>query len=143
MVDFSHLGQLDVKSEKLANYDLIELDGTPVLQLASASESNKPYYNALLKKSGKKVRAVKSNRIDERMIKENREENKELFSKYVIKGWSGILDSNGEGVEFSVENVRAFLDALPDWIFDGVVQYASDVQNFIDDIIDTEGTAKN
>ena len=51
----------------------------------------------------------------------NREQDRDLFPKFVIVGWDGVLDSDGEPVEFTKENCADLLAALPDWFRAGNV----------------------
>lgn len=141
MADFSHLKKYNAASDKVVEYPLYELSGDEVLHLSSASENNKGYFNAVLRKTGKAQRAIKGG-ISANLVKQNREEDKELYAKHILKGWSGILDSEGNEVAFSHENAEAFLKALPNHIFDGIRAFAADVQNFVD-TVDVETKAKN
>ena len=143
MVDFSHLSQLDVKKEKTVNYRLYQIEDEPTLVLSSATEANKPYFNALLRKSKKNLRAIQSKAINVDTVTKNREEDKALYAKYIVKGWCGVKDASGNDVEFSEENASDFLYSLPNWIFDEIRSFASDIQNFVDELPDTEETAKN
>lgn len=139
--DFSHLNKLAVPSDKTVEFPLYQLDTDTSLILAPATEANKAYFNALIRKSSKNAARMRANKIDPQFLAENREQDRILFSAYVIKGWKGVVDSAGEVVPFSEENALGFLQALPNHIFDEVRNFAADPQNFID--IDTEGTAKN
>jgi hypothetical protein len=143
MADFSHLNKLRVSSERLVDYPLYQLEGEPVLHLSPASESNKGYFNALLRKAGKSARAVKNNKLNVHIVKENRDEDRVLFAKHVVKGWSGVTDSSGKHVEFAEGEALGFLSSLPDWIFDEIRTFASDIQNFIEAPLDVEEKAKN
>ena len=86
---------------------------------------------------------IRNKRVDTNTVKENRDQDRELFAKYVIVGWSKVVDAKNEEVAFTQENAEAFLHALPDWIFDGVRNFAGDCENFIDDPVDTESLAKD
>ena len=67
------------------------------------------------------------------MVRENRDQDRVLFAKYVVKGWKRIIDSEGNEVEFNEKNCFDFLTCLPDWIFDQVRNFAATPDNFIDD----------
>lgn len=142
MTDFSYLKNLDVKN-KTAHYPIHQIAGTPVLIMKPATEANKPYFNAVLKKSRRNVRALKAGAINQVMIAENREQDRELFPRFVVTGWEDLVDAKGEAVEFNRENCEAFLRALPDWIFDEVRNFAGDSINFTEDMPDIEVKAKN
>ena len=89
MADFSHLKALEVSADKTSRYTIhqITVNGkTPTLIVAPATEANKPYFNALLKRSGKSTRAVRAGMVSAGMIDETREEDRELYPRLVAKG---------------------------------------------------------
>lgn len=144
--NFSNLSRMNVTSDKTAEYSLYQIDGvdgnTPILILKPAHESNKPYYNALLRKSRSKMASISAKKITAETVKQNRDEDRALFADHVIAGWRHIPDSDGNDVEFSKENARAFFESLPVWIFDDMRTWAQDMTNYVD-MADPEDTAKN
>jgi len=135
MNDFSHLKKLEV-SGKTAEYPLFQIAGEPVLIMKPATEANKPYFNMVLRRSRRSMQAVKSGALSQKMIKENREEDKNLYPKHVITGWKNMPDSKGKDVPFSEKACTEFLEALPDWIFDEVRNFAGTSSNFSGEQID-------
>lgn len=145
MTDFSHMKALDVSADKVREYTFhqITVNGrSPVLTVAPATEANKPYFNALLKRAGKTSRALRVGAVNSGMIEENREEDKELYPRTIVKGWHDVLDADGAEVKFSREECAQFLSALPNWVFDDFRNYCGDPANFAD-LLDIEVTAKN
>ncbi len=142
MANFSQLKELEV-SDKTVDYHIYQIEGEAVLKLLPASETTKPYFNALFKKSRSRVKAIQSSKMNVGMVKDNRDEDRGLYSKHIVKGWAGIVDADGKVVPFTEENVFDFLTALPDWIFEDIRNFAADIQNFIDEEINTEDIAKN
>lgn len=145
MADFSHLQALEVSADKTARYTLhqITVNGlTPTLIVAPATDANKPYFNALLKRAGKSRRAVRAGAVNTGMIEENREEDRELYPRHVLKGWEDVTDARGEVVDFSPAEVASFLEQLPDWMFDDVRSFCGDPANFAE-LMDIEVSAKN
>lgn len=136
MTDFSHLKNLEVK-DNTEEYPLSFIAGEPVLIVKPATESNKGYFNAVLRKSRQTLKAAK-NGVNAKMVKQNREEDRELYSEHVIVGWNGIKDKNGDPVEHSVKNVLAFLEQLPDWIFDEIRTFCGQSANFVKETINVE-----
>lgn len=134
-MDFSHLKNLEVK-DKTVDYSLFQINGEPTLVLKPATEANKGYFNSVLRRSKRNLRAVKSGSISQKMIKENREEDKELYPKHIIVGWKDMKDSSGKDVPFSTENCTDFLEVLPDWIFDDIRNFAGSSENFAGESID-------
>lgn len=141
MADFSHLNNLEVKSESTAELTLhwiILPDGkSPVLIGRHAGTSNKPYVNALLKTGIKKAKKAK---LSLETMNENRAADRALYPKHVITGWRDVTDSKMNQVKFSVEECASFFEQLPDHVFDEVRGFFADVDNFAD-ILDMEDIA--
>lgn len=129
---------------KIARFEVPYLGA--VLLLRPATEANKPYFNQVLKRSKRRVNAVRRGNLDAKMLAEGREEDRELFPKYVIADWEGVTDKDGVEVPFSIDNcadfVRGGSDGMPDWMFDEIRNFASDIPNFIE-LMDVEGAVKN
>lgn len=147
MVDFSHLQSLEVTNDRTAEYTFhnIEVNGkSPTLIVAPAGEANKPYFNALLKRAGRTARQVSAGKINAGMIGENRDEERELFPAYVVRGWKDMLDADGSEVEFTRENCTDFIKALPDWLFDDLRTFCGKPENFVDSVnVEVEDLGKN
>ncbi len=58
MSDFSHLSRLHVEATDTVDYTFYQIEGEPTLQVAPATEANKPYFNAILRRGRKNVRAL-------------------------------------------------------------------------------------
>ncbi|MBL4904277.1 MAG: hypothetical protein JKY62_16765 [Desulfocapsa sp.] len=146
MTDFSHLGKLQVTSSSTAEYEIIEIevgDVSPTLILTVTGESNKGYFNALLRATGQGNGQRRGKlKVNTKAMEEMRGWDRDLFPDHVIVGWKNMTDANGKDVKFSVAACKDFIAALPNWIFDGVRAYASDPENFVASI-DSEGKAKN
>jgi hypothetical protein len=77
------------------------------------------------------------------ILKENREEDRELYPLYIIKGWQGMLDGDtGEEVKFSKTEAAAFLEALPDWLFDDIRNFCGNPGSFTE-TMDIRAQGKN
>jgi hypothetical protein len=129
MTKFGHLKALDVQ-DKTAEYTIYQIAGEPTLILKSATEENKGYFNAILRRSRRNMQAFKAGAVNKKILDENRREDKELYPKYVIQGWRNVKDSEGNAVEFSKDECADFLDALPNWIFDEIRAFAGESSNF-------------
>lgn len=144
MADFTNLKSLEVHAEKRVDYTLFQIAGEPVLELAPATEANKPYHNALLRRSRRNQRRIQAGAIDAALMAENREDDRSLYAEFIIKGWRRMLDAQGKPVPFTLENVKDFLNALPNWLFDEVRLFASNSQNFVPEVsINVEEAAGN
>lgn len=145
MVDFSHLEALDVSAEHTARYAMHEItvEGrTPTLIVKPATDANKPYYNAKLKRAAKNQRVVLGGQITVGLLDESRDEDRELFAKYVVVGWEDLVDATGKDVPFTKRNCEDFVAALSNWVFDGVTQFAGTASNFTEEI-NVAAKAKN
>jgi hypothetical protein len=142
-MSFNHLKRLAVTVEMTAEFPLHQLIGEPVLILAPATSANKDYFNGLLRRSRKNLRQIQAQSIDTSLLDENREDDRILYSKHVVKGWRKIVDDTGSLVELNEASCLEFLKALPDWLFDDVRTFASNPRNFLDDLPDEEVTAGN
>ncbi len=144
MIDFSHLSKLNVTDESIVDYPLEELEGSPVLRLRPATESNAKYTNEVLRLSGQSngQRKKQKMKVSLEEIQRLRNQDRDLYPKHVIAGWSGITDVDGKDVDFTVEACAQFIAALPDWIFDPIRVTASNPETFAL-VIDSEAKAGN
>jgi hypothetical protein len=147
MVDFSYLGALEVSVEHTSEYPMhqIQVNGkSPTLIVAPATDVNKPYFNVLLKRSGKTAKQLKAGaQVSTDMLEDSREEDKALYPKYVIKDWRDMVDAEtGKDIPFSVADCVKFIEALPNWLFDNMVKYCTEPSNFVD-VMDVDTKAGN
>lgn len=134
MSDFSHLKSLDVASAETVEYPMYQIEGEPVLEIAPATEANRPYFNAVLRRSRKNIRALQASNMSAGMIASNRAEDRELYAVHIVKGWSKApVDAEGKEAPPTPDNIRAFISALPDWIFDDLRVFAGNPANFLED----------
>lgn len=131
-MDFSHLQQLDVKADRTSELTLYQIPGEPTLILAPATEANKAYYNALLQSSKGLARRARATGANVAALADIRRIDRELFPKFVVRGWRDVKDAKGKDAPFTVENCAAFLTALPDFLFDDVRKHAGELSNFLD-----------
>jgi len=148
MANFDHLKKLDVTKDKTATYtfgQIVVNDVSPILTVAPATEANKGYFNALLKRASKSARQVAAGKVSAALISENREEDRTLYPLYIVQGWENVFDADGNTVEFSKEACAEFLSALPDWLFDDLRNFCGKPDSFVDvsSLVDLEEVAKN
>ena len=152
MGKFAHVKQSRLTQNSTADLTLYMIDmgdgESPTLTLTPATEINKPYFNAVLKRSGKFARRVQTGKLNINTIRENRDEDRNLYPKFIVKGWSGVIDSDGTTVPFTVADCGDFLGAVDDWVFDEIRAFAGNPENFLqesDDLADVDAgeTGKN
>lgn len=144
-VDFSNLSALNIE-EKTVDFtiDTIQLKADaeyPVLEVVSATESNKQYMNGLLKKAARNARKVQRGQLNVQILDENRGIDRELYPKFVVKNWRNIYDASGAEVPFSQCTCADFLNSLPNWLFDELRNFCGQHVNFLQE--DIEEKVKN
>lgn len=128
--DFSNL-QID---QATAWMEVPDISPEARILMAPATESNKPYYNEMLRLSGGRIRKIqRTDKIDPKDAKKNREEDLELYPKHVFKGWEGVTDRSGKQIAFSVEEACDLCRKIPTWLFDRIRNFAAAPENFIRD----------
>lgn len=136
--DFSHLQKLEVSRHTTAEYEFIDLRGNPTLTVVPATEANQGYFGTLLKRNKTYARRLRSQGMTRELLQKNRNEDRELYAKFVVKGWRGIRDADGADVPFSPEACREFFNKLPDHMFDDVRAFCAEPSSFIEIIDDEE-----
>ena len=130
MIDFSNLKKYQVDAESRAWFTLSRIEGEPRLLVGPATQENPVYYNAVLLWGMENAVQLRVGRTSVSTLAANREIDRELYPLHVVFGWDRVVDAKGEVVPFSVENVREYLAALPDYIFDDVRAFAGNQFNF-------------
>ena len=129
--NFSH-----VRTLPEATFELSELGGNVKLKGRIATEANKPYFNAMLKAGGKRLRELARGKLSAEMMARNREEDALLYPKYVITGWSGVEAEDRTPAVFSAEACAEFFAQLvkeAPWVFDRVRNFFAAPENFLEE----------
>lgn len=129
MANFSHLKKYDIVEGKVVDYNVV---ADHVLKVRIAGESNKPYLSELLRRNAKYARQINAGKVSAAMLAETRNDDRELFAKYVVAGWENVTDADGNPVTFTIDECWAFLRELPDHMFDDLRAFASNAMNFVD-----------
>lgn len=135
MPNFENLRSVDASDETVVEYEIVEITlggKSPMLIVAPATMQNKRYMNAKLKGSVKNAKKLKNGQLTVKILDELREDDRNLYSHFVVKSWSNVVDDEGDVVDFSQSNCREFIDALPAWIFDELRAFCSEISNFVD-----------
>lgn len=144
MSKFGYLQKLEVSATRVVTYDITEIDPQPKLSLVPATEANKPYFNAVLRRARKNNKSVQAGAVSVNLIEANRDEDRELYAQHIIKGWENVIDDKGKQVPFSPEVCLEYLRALPSDIFDSIREFASNPVNHRDrEGLNVEATSKN
>jgi hypothetical protein len=147
MSKFSHLKALKVDGQKTVRFPLPEISvngKSPTLLVAPATEANKEFFNAVLKRAADATRKVKGAAITADHITTTRDVERKEYAKYVIKGWEDMIGADGAPVEFSEEECLDFLEAIDGWVFDLIRVFCLDPSNFVGSVkIDVKNLAKN
>lgn len=142
-------------------FEIPELAPNAVIHLAHAGEINEDYWNARFAdefananrkavrgKSRRKLidEAIKKARSPEQK-KKDRDRDRELFPRFIMRHWENVPDEEGNVVEFSVEAAQELVDQLCEHpstaeIFDRMRNCAADIDNFRE-LPETEETEKN
>lgn len=127
---------------KSVDYDMVEIEGAPILKVLPAGEINKPLFNAIQKRNSGKRRAKLS---DSQLQSKARKNARELYPLHVVVGWEDVKADDGELVPFSPEACQAFFAQLPNFILDSLIVFTADMSNFNDQVdpADADETGKN
>lgn len=150
MTDYSHLKNLDIEG-KTADCTLSfqtkptkpgEAAEFPSLKVRPATEANAAFANEQLKMTKKTAVLARAGAFNTATFKEARDNDRDLYARYVVVGWKGIYDSHGKEQKFNEDECRAFLRALPDHLFDQIRAFCTDPSNFSDQVA-VEAIVKN
>ena len=134
MSQFSQFEKLEVKAQATAKYVMYQVSTkgkNPVLFVAAAGESNPEYFNELLARTKRFTNRIQTGGvITAEGLHDNRQENRNLYPRYIVKGWKNVFDAQDNPVEFNEENCVDFIKALPDWLFDELCAFCQQPQNF-------------
>ena len=143
MGQFDHITK-QTKASETVRFEMPEIDGTPWLEVAQATEANTSFLNAALRFRNVQRRGFRPGTVGSGQVDRARRTDLVLFSKHVVKGWGNITDKAGVPVEFNEQNCREFLEAIPSWLFNDLRQFCINPINFIENgDLDYGATAKN
>lgn len=133
---FKNLNRCAVTASSTTELEMPELGRNATLILAPAFDANPTFQNAFLKLTAK-VRRADLRDVDAERLDEIRDIQRELYGRYIIKGWSGVEgEEGGEGVgedgmvPFTRDNARKLARALPNHLFDKLTIKAAEPSSF-------------
>lgn len=115
--------------------------GFITLYCRSATEANSDYHNEWLRRVAERQKQPsRKTQVDGDLLRESRDEDRELIALKCLTGWENVVDAKGQAVEFSPENAHDFLKALPDWLFDRFRTWIMNPRSFVN-VTPADGTA--
>ena len=140
-VDEYDLSYLEIEN-KIVRFDMPWVRGDGVhLLVKTATNENTEFNEASLRMGGQRRRDIIEGgaSLTSDNAKEDREEDRILYPKYIIVGWGGIRKKiNRDGkievvdVPFSRDECAKFIKVLPGWIFDKLRMFCMRPEKFLD-----------
>lgn len=121
-------GQLQSKKVDTAEFTFWDIVGEPKLVVRHAGESNKPYFNEMLRQADHV--AKRKLKLSVELVQQNRNRDRELYPMHVVVGWKDVKDAAGKIVPYSKDDCAAFLRAIDDEQFDALREFCRDAANF-------------
>jgi len=135
MTDFGFVADMKVTNDAVREYTMYGITlpngESPTLIGRHGGETNKPYFNELLKTAADKAKMIQAGKVNTGMLAENREQDRALYPQFVLTGWKDVCDAEGEIVAFTKQGCVDFLGALPDHVFDDVRNFFGNPANFM------------
>lgn len=136
---FKQLRRYEVKGDATAWFDLPEA-GHPncAIEVRPTTRVNKPYHNATLRSTVRRVRKVTSERFTVDDVEKAIKEDREIFPKCVIVNWRNLPDDDhpGEFIPYSREAAVELVDAMPDTLFEDLRDFCGNIRNFYPEGVD-------
>ncbi len=137
---FKNLDKYVLNGDSRYWMDFPELGRKARLLLAFAGDANPNYYNAMLALSGKRVRRLaKQDNITAEDAAQSRDEDKELYPLFILKGWECVegdeddgpeeLDANGY-MPYNRRKAQQLCDCLANHLMDRIRNEAATPERF-------------
>lgn len=135
MVSFDNVKKLHVKGDATSDFRFTDIPGEPVLRVRPATKSNPAYFNESFRRTRKTTKGLMRGDLSQDMLDEGMKVDRALYPLHIIVGWpTPPLDAEDKPAPFSTENVAAFIEALPDDLFQKLRNYCGDDANFRDGV---------
>jgi hypothetical protein len=150
VADFSNLKKLDVDESTEAEYTFDDIvlgkakDGTdicPSIWFRPMTDSNAAYLNERVRvaveraeQTNKETKAQRRKRVlSSDQLEEDRELDRILMARTCAIRWgTPMKDVDGNEPEFNEQNCYDFLKALPNYMFDPLRGFVTNIYNFVD-----------
>lgn len=138
-MSFRKLEAQAVEPNRTVPLVLAQLKGEPILHVEHLGETNREFWNDALARANVQTNtASKRTRITDSKIKENRIKNRDLVAKYSVRALEKVFHDDGSPA--TIADIRDVVFALPDDVFDEVLRFVGDPNNFRD--VEIEGDAE-
>lgn len=150
---FKKLDRFDI-AQATSWVDMPELGARARVCVKPATDANAPYFNAMMERSGKRVRAIaRTDKITAEDAAANREDDRALFPRFVITGWEfiegdretaqpGELNEAGHAI-YTRRAAEQLCKALPSHLFDRMRNHAATPERFYGEAPRAEDIAGN
>ena len=127
----------EVKPGKTVKLVLDMLPGAPAVHLEHLGESNKSYWSESVAKanSGEIHAGTRPKVITAKAIADRRVRDRELLRKHVIRK---LEAKHADGSDATLDDVGEWLEAIPAYVLDMLVEYAVNPANFGDAPVATD-----
>ena len=146
MGQFDHIKKKTETSETV-RFEMPEIGRDCYLIVAQATESNRPFFNALLRFQNahrRGFRQARQGQLNADQMDQELSRDLSLYREHIVKGWGGINDGDGNPVEFTKEDCRDLFEAIPNSLFNEIRVFCQQPMNFLTAAAaDYTGTAKN
>lgn len=124
------------KTVPLVVNQLVGLPGVdPTLHVVHLGESNTAFWNDALARAGTSTATTRRGKPTAAMIRANRADNRKTVAKYAVRGIEGFYHDGADGRPdaarpATLADVDELIDSLPDEVFDTVLAFVSNPENF-------------
>lgn len=131
---FRHIEAQAVPRSKTVPLVLWQLTGNPVLHVEHLGETNSEFWNDALAKANAGAFRGGKKKLTDALIKERRVKNRETVARYAVRALENVFHDDGKAA--TTADIRDVVYALPDDVFDFVLAFVEDANNFRDTEID-------
>lgn len=128
--DFSHLKAAELDGERERPYQFRAVEGTPTIWFRPALNENKAFLNETIRRSNDRAPGSGRQQTTDASIELARDEDRQVIASTCATRWD-VKDAKGKDVPFTPENCLAYLRALPNWLVDGLRNWASEPSNWM------------
>ncbi|MDX1429615.1 MAG: hypothetical protein R3282_04970, partial [Rhodothermales bacterium] len=130
---FEHLQKKEVSGSATCWLEIPDLSPDARIEVKFAGESNRAYYNEVLRRAGSRARQLATREVTVKDVVKLRDDDRELFGKFILVNWDGVEDADGNPVPFTREYAMEFCEKVPYHIFDKIRNWAGQPERFLQD----------